>query len=145
MQLSNKGMVSHLVELSDPRFPHGTIAMQQPFFKEKGLDLERYFPGTINLSIAPYRYSIVRAKYTFRELKWSSLVPSEDFSFFDCRIDLDRDRKLAGLIYHPHADTKPEHFQPPDLVEILTEYINELRYGDKIILEVDSTQLVISD
>ncbi len=128
----------------DPRFPNGTIAMQKPFFKERGLDLDRYFPGTINVSIDPYKYAIVRAKYTFRDVKWASAAPSEDFSFFDCRLLLNNGTKLAGLIYYPHPDTKPEHFQDPDILEIMTELIQGLEYGDKLIVEMDELQIDIS-
>jgi hypothetical protein len=97
----------------DSRFPQGTIALQKPFFARLGLDLCRYFAGTINVSIAPYRYSIKQSKYTFRAVKWSPTEPAEDFSFFDCRIVLDRVTTLEGLIYYPHPETKPEHFHPP--------------------------------
>jgi hypothetical protein len=34
-------------------YPQGTIKMQQPFFRQLGLDLSPYFPGTLNVSIAP--------------------------------------------------------------------------------------------
>jgi hypothetical protein len=127
----------------DSRFPQGTIALQKPFFAERGLDLYRYFAGTINVSIAPYRYSIKQSKYTFRWVKWSPTEPAEDFSFFDCRILLDRGTKLEGLIYYPHPETKPEHFHPPHILEILTEFIPDLQYGKEILLEIDRTQIEI--
>jgi hypothetical protein len=128
----------------DPRFPNGTIAMQKPIFKERGLDLERYFPGTINVSIDPCKYAIVRAKYTFRDIRWTSAAPSEDFSFFDCRLFLNNGINLAGLIYYPHPDTKSAHFQAPDILEIMTEFIQGLEYGDKLIVEMDRMQIDIS-
>ena len=40
----------------DPRFPQGTLRIQFPIFSALGLDLSGYHPGTINLSISPYRY-----------------------------------------------------------------------------------------
>jgi hypothetical protein len=129
---------------SDPRFLHGTIAMQQPYFQHRGLDLERYFAGTINVSIYPHTYAIARAKYTFRDVKWCADAPSEDFSFFDCRLILPGKIEVAGLIYYPHPDTKPEHFQSPDILEIMTEYIQGLAYEDPLILEVDRRQISIS-
>jgi hypothetical protein len=128
----------------DPRFPNGTIAMQLPYFQQRGLDLDRYFPGTINVSISPHTYTIVRSKYTFRDIKWSSDAPSEDFSFFDCRLIFPGKIEVVGTIYYPHPDTKPEHFQSPDILEIMTEYIHGLAYEDALILEVDSQQINIS-
>ena len=128
----------------NPRFPRGTIEMQKPFFREQGLDLEEYFIGTINLSIAPHKYEIKEPKYTFKNIKWSPNDPAEDFSFFDCRILVNPNSKLSGLIYYPHPETKPEHFQPPDILEIITFFIGGLIYGDELVIEVDSQQMSIS-
>jgi hypothetical protein len=125
----------------DSRFPNGTIEMQQPFFKARGLDLDRYYSGTINVSISPYRYSIEQSKYTFRDIKWCASEPSEDFSFFDCQIVLNNGTKLEGLIYYPHPDTKPEHFQDPDVLEIMTEPIDGLQYGDTLSLHIAGMQI----
>lgn len=128
----------------NPRFPEGTIEMQKPFFYERGLKLDDYFPGTINLSISPYRYEIKHSKYTFKNIKWSPNDPAEDFSFFDCRISLNTGQVLSGLIYYPHPETKTEHFQSSDILEIITPFISGLKYGDELIVEVDSQQINIS-
>jgi hypothetical protein len=128
----------------NPRFPQGTIEMQKPFFCEQGLNLDEYFPGTLNLSISPYKFAIKQAKYTFKNIKWSPDDPAEDFSFFDCQIIIDADRIISGLIYYPHPETKPEHFQPPDLLEIMTTHIDDLKYGDELTIEIDSQQINIS-
>ncbi|MCP2732667.1 hypothetical protein [Limnofasciculus baicalensis] len=127
----------------DPRFPNGTIAMQKPFFRARGIDLDRYFSGTINISIAPHNYEIKKAKYTFRNIKWASGEAAEDFSFFDCRILLNRGKSFDGFIYYPHPETKPEHFHTPDTIEIITSFISNLQYGDDVIIEVDSEQINI--
>jgi hypothetical protein len=126
----------------DKRFPNGTIAMQKPFFLDQGLDLEAYFSGTLNVSIFPHEYSIKQAKYTFKNVRWAVSEPAEDFSFFDCRIKL-KNGELKGLIYYPHPETKPEHFQAPDILEIITFKIDDLKYDDEVILEVDSQQINI--
>ena len=34
----------------DLRFPDGTIALQYPLFADRGLDLNSYFKGTVNIS-----------------------------------------------------------------------------------------------
>lgn len=65
------------------RFPGGTIQMQLPFFAERGLDSSGFFPGTLNVSIAPLSYRVLSPRYTFRALKWHPADPAEDFSFFD--------------------------------------------------------------
>ena len=127
----------------DPRFPQGTIEMQKPFFRDRGLDLSPYFSGTINLSIAPHNYLIHQAKYTFKQVKWSPNDPAEDFSFFDCQISIEPDKVINGLIYYPHPDTKPEHFQAPDVLEIMVPFINGLTAQSQLILAVNSQQMSI--
>ncbi|MGB5900930.1 MAG: hypothetical protein WBG66_22250 [Geitlerinemataceae cyanobacterium] len=127
----------------DPRFPQGTLEMQKPFFFDRGMNLNEYFSGTINLSISPHTYDIIKAKYTFRNIQWSPEAPPEDFSFFDCRIVLNTGESIEGLIYYPHPETKPDHFQSPDILEILTPFIEGLKYGDELIVEIDRQQLTI--
>ncbi len=128
----------------DKRFPNGTIEMQKPFFHKQGLDLEPYFSGTLNISIFPHQYSVKQAKYTFKNVKWAENEPAEDFSFFDCRIRLKNGELQTGLIYYPHPETKPEHFQAADILEIITFKIDDLEYDEDVILEVDSQQIEIS-
>ncbi|MFT5464946.1 MAG: CTP-dependent riboflavin kinase [Verrucomicrobiales bacterium] len=122
----------------DTRFPGGTLALQRPHFAERGLDLSIFFHGTLNISIAPKQFRVVEAPRTFRNVKWAAEEPSEDFSFFDCRVE---GRK--GLIYYPHPETKPEHFQPPDVLEILTSEIPNLSYADELAVEIPIQQLLI--
>ena len=127
----------------DPRFPGGTVQMQRPLFAAQGLCLDAYFPGTLNVSIHPKRYTVRQAKHTLRQVKWADNAPPEDFSFFDCRVVLETGQRLPGLIYYPHPETKPEHFQDPATLEVLTEFIKGVSYGMTIGLELDSSQLKI--
>lgn len=127
-------------QAQDPRFPQGTLALQQPIFEQLGLDLTPYFLGTINLSVAPCRYQINQAKHTFRAIKWSPTEPAEDFSFFDCRL-LVGSTWFEGLVYYPHPETKPAHFQPPTTLEIITGWISGLKYGDSLRLELKAEQI----
>ena len=126
----------------DLRFPEGTIAMQKPFFQARGLNLDGYYLGTINLGIAPYQYEVKQAKHTFRQVKWSKTEPAEDFSFFDCRLVL-LEGVIPGYVYYPHPETKPEHFQPPDILEIISPFIQGLYYGQDCLIEVNPCQIGI--
>lgn len=126
----------------DPRFPNGTIAMQKAYFQERGLNLDAYYLGTMNVSIAPHQYEIKQAKYTFRQVKWSNNEPAEDFSFFDCRL-IRADGLISAYIYYPHPDTKPEHFQSPNILEIISPLIADVRYGSDLMLEVNPSQMLI--
>ena len=126
----------------NPRFPGGTMRMQLPFFRELGLDLSRYHLGTLNVSIAPMSYRVVRPRLTFRALKWHPTEPAEDFSFFDVIFHRDDAAPVSGLIYFPHPDTKPEHFQKPDVLELLLPWTDGLAYGTGIRLEVSPGQMI---
>lgn len=126
----------------DPRYPEGTLALQIPLFRERGLDLSPYFPGTLNVSIAPYRYEVRQPKHTFRQVRWSEHAPPEDFSFFDCRIHRGS-ITVDGLVYYPHPETKPEHEQPPDVLELLAPRLGGLEAGARLRLALDPEQLCV--
>jgi hypothetical protein len=125
----------------DPRFPGGTLAMQIPTFLSLGLDLRPYHRGTINVSISPWSYVSGRARVTFRDVHWAPHEPPEDFSFFDCRVRVRGSDWVSGLIYHPHPETKPKHFQAPDVLEVLTDLLPGLRVGDEIHVEAAKGQM----
>ena len=127
----------------DPRFPEGTIQMQIPYFKKLGCDLDAYYPGTINLNISPFLFRMKKARFCFNKLRWSSNTPPEDFSLADCRILTEGGRVMNGLLYYPHPETKPEHFQNPEVMEIITSYIEGISYGQELLLEIDSQQVEI--
>jgi hypothetical protein len=126
----------------NPRFPGGTIRMQLPFFRELGLDLSVYHLGTLNVTIAPLSYRVVKPRLTFRDVKWHPTEPAEDFSFFDVVVHRDDAAHVSGLIYFPHPDTKPEHFQSPDILELLLPWTEGFEYGGKIHLEVPCEQML---
>ena len=126
----------------DPRFPEGTLSMQQPFFLERGLDLTRFHGGTLNVSIKPRRYRIKKSAFTFRKVKWTPDLPAEDFSFFECRLGKDRDEEpVEGLIYFPHPETKPEFFQDPSTLEVLVPFLPDISNGSRIYLQFMNSQL----
>lgn len=126
---------------NDPRFPGGTIALQKPLFLSLGLNLAHFYSGTINLSIAPLEFKVIQPHYQFRNLRWTEQAAAEDFSFFDCRIVMEELSRQEGLIYYPHPETKPDHFQAPDTLEILTYPIPDLGYGKRLTIELSEDQI----
>jgi hypothetical protein len=126
----------------DPRFPGGTLRMQTPHFQERGLDIGQLYVGTLNVSIAPLSYRVVKARRTFANVKWHPTEPAEDFSFFDVRVGGPDGADAVGFIYYPHPDTKPEHFQQPDVLELLLPFVKGLHYGMTLRLEVPPDQMV---
>lgn len=127
----------------NPLFPGGTLKMQRPFFQTLGLDLSPYHCGTLNVSIAPLRYRVLAPRLTLRGVSWHLTEPAEDFSFFDVRLLRDGALTAEGLIYYPHPDTKPTHFQKLDVLELLLPFVNGLSYGAEIRLEVPTEQMLI--
>lgn len=139
--VAGHGVASGLCD--DPRFPGGTLRMQQALFAERGVDLGGYHLGTINVSIAPYRCEVLDPKVTLHGVDWHPTEPAEDFSFFDCHLTTVDGRRREGLVYRPHPETKPGHHQPPDVLEVITTYVERLDLGDDVLLELDPGQLSV--
>jgi hypothetical protein len=129
-------------KVNDPRYPKGTIKIQSEYFLQKGLDLSQYFPGTINLDIAPYFFKIKTPKYFLKDINWSEFIPPENFYFFDVTLQYHKNT-YKGLIYMPDPATKAEHFQNPTVLELLLPKIDGLKYGELVKVEVDDAQIAL--
>lgn len=121
---------------TDTRFPRGTIRLQEPFFKEKGFDFQAYFGGdfvrgTLNLSLSPRRFTIESPEYVLKDVKWTDLLPAENFFLSPAEIHF-QGRAFKALIYIPDPATKPDHFQAPDIIEVIAESVPNLDYGDEV-------------
>lgn len=119
----------------DPRFPGGTLRMQAPHFAALGLDLTPYWPGTLNLDVAPRRFEPLAPRWTFRDVRWHEVEPPESFSFVEARLAW-RGRESPALVYWPHPETKPEHHQPSGVVEVLAPRLEGLGPGGEAWLEL---------
>ena len=128
---------------SDSPYPRGTIEMQLPFFQALGLDLSGYFRGTLNLSLSPHTFQLVRPEFTFRAVAWTDLHPPEDFSFSRCRLIFES-TAYDSLIYFPHPETKARHFQNPSVVEVMAPPIANLSYGSQVELDYNPLELVVN-
>jgi len=123
-------------------YPYGTLEKQKPVFKELGLDLDRFYSGTLNVSIAPHTFEMVQPEYTFRGVAWTDLHPPEDFSFSGCRVRF-AGGEYEGYVYFPHPETKKRHFQNASLVEIITVHIPGLNYGDRVEVELIAGEILL--
>ena len=123
-------------------YPYGSLERQKPFFKAGGLDLERFFLGTLNVSIAPLWFEMIQPTYIFRQIAWTDLHPPEDFSFSPCRVRF-QGKEYEGYIYYPHLETKIRHFQNPSMIEVITERIPGIRYGSRLELALDPAAIRI--
>ena len=130
----------------EPRFPDGTLALQIPRFAERGLDLSGYHRGTLNVSISPLSCRIGKAWKIFPKVKWSPVMPSENFSFFRCGIrPIGAEIFTSALIYWPHPSTKPEYFQDPSILEILAPFLQGIGYGSRVELCFSPEEIEILD
>jgi hypothetical protein len=123
-------------------YPYGTLEKQIPLFKQRGLDLEGFYYGTLNVSIAPLVFEMVKPAYTFRQVAWTDLHPPEDFSFSACVLRF-KGREYAGYVYYPHPETKKRHFEDASLLEIITTAIPGIQYGDQVEVELNADEVHI--
>jgi hypothetical protein len=132
---------------SDSPYPAGTIALQAPLFRALGLALDGYFLGTLNLSIAPNTFKLLKPDYRFDRLQWAEGFPPETFSFYRCQIRSLEHNPINpatnAWVYYPHPETKIGHFQPTSLLEIIAPPIAPLEYGDRLSLTLSSQQIQI--
>ena len=128
----------------DERYPEGTLKQQFKHFLERGLDLSNYFMGTINLDISPCSYEIKKPKYFFKNIDWSDFIPPENFFFFDVSLYY-KDKSYKGLVYMPDPETKENHIQKPNILELIFPKIEGLEYGTMVDIELKKAQIDIID
>jgi hypothetical protein len=132
----------HVASGPSEAYPYGALEQQIPYFKLQGLDLDRFFKGTLNISIRPFLYKVIHPSYTFRQITWTDLHPPEDFSFSPCKI-MFQGKPHEGYIYYPHPETKIRHFQNPSVIEVITDKIPGIRYGDQVELFFNPAEIQI--
>ena len=130
-------------QAGDSRFPNGTIMKQAPHFADRGLDISPYFSATINVNIAPFQFKILKPSYHFLKVNWSPHMPSEDFYFFDL-IATYIGTQHRGLVYMPDPNTKIDHVQASDTLELLLPKIEGIQYHRPITLRLNDDQLSLS-
>ena len=124
-------------------YPYGALDRQRPLFKERGLDLNSYFNGTLNINIQPHSFKLLKPEFTFQHVEWTDLHPPEHFSFSRCKV-IYKDIEYEGWIYYPHPETKLRHFQNPSLLEVIAVPILDLKYGDELDVLVKPEEILVS-
>lgn len=120
----------------DPRFPSGTLGLQFPIFAQLGVDLDNVHPGTVNVELDEGPLDLGEPDHLLTSVKWHDQMPPEDFSLW--RVGLHHaGKRWQAMIYRPHPETKPEHHQPEDVIEILAPLIPDLAYGDRVTIALD--------
>jgi hypothetical protein len=124
-------------------YPYGALERQRPIFKARGLDLDGFFNGTLNVDIRPHTFKMVKPETTFHHVEWTDLHPPEHFSFSRCML-IYNDVEYEGWVYYPHAETKLRHFQNPSLLEVIATPIAEIRYGDEVQVMINTEEIAVS-
>ena len=120
---------------NDSRYPNGTLILQLPYFKEKGLDLSGFYRGTLNIDIRPHMFTIKKPTYYLKDIDWSDHIPPENFYFFEVTL-LFKERKYEGLIYMPDPKTKTDHHQINTMLEIMMPFVEGIENGSSVKLEI---------
>lgn len=125
-------------------YPYGALDRQRPIFKSRGLDLSRYFNGTLNIDIHPHTFKLVKPEFTFHHVEWTDLHPPEHFSFSRCKVIFEN-VEYEGWVYYPHPETKLRHFQNLSLLEVITYPIPQISYGDKVDVLVNPQEISVTE
>lgn len=126
----------------DSPFAAGTIELQAPHFRARGLELSAYLLATVNVDLAPWRLVLRQPRWTFADVEWTRVHPPETFSFVECTVTRDG-AAVDGLVYHPHPETKPMHHQPSTVVELLLPRLAALATGEELWLHLDPRQAAL--
>jgi hypothetical protein len=119
-------------------YPAGSIALQAPLFAAWGIDLSRYYSGTLNLGFDDTRWQLSRPDARVEQLRWTDRHPPESFSFWSVALRWQgQPEPLAGLIYWPHPETKCAHHHDPDRLEVLAPWIAGIASVQALELGVD--------
>ncbi|NEQ47501.1 MAG: hypothetical protein F6K00_29740 [Leptolyngbya sp. SIOISBB] len=132
-------------------YPQGALAMQLPHFLARGFDVRPYYLGTLNVAIlhgrgsanAPHQFRMTQPEITLEQVAWTDAHAPETFSFSHCRLTWNGNM-FDGWVYYPHPETKPMHFQQPDLIEVLMPKIDGIGYGDRVALSVLADEIQIA-
>ena len=124
-------------------YPRGTVGLQLLHFQKRGLDLGTFYPGTLNISIAPKKFTVCHPEFTFRNVTWHPEHRPEDFSFSRCWV-IYGEQRVKGVVYYPHPETKVSYFLDSSTFEIIAEYIESIHPGSKVELEVNGDEIRIT-
>jgi hypothetical protein len=128
---------------SSKDYPYGALDRQRPIFRSRGLDLDSYFNGTLNIDLHPAIFKIIKPEFTFQHVEWTDLHPPEHFSFSRCKV-IHKAAEYDGWVYYPHPETKLRHFQNPSLLEVIAVPIPEIQYGNALHVWVNSNEIEVT-
>lgn len=133
----------HVASGPSADYPYGALERQRPIFKARGFDLGDCFNGTLNIDIRPDAFVMQKPEHTFEHVEWTDLHPPEHFSFSRCKV-IHREVGYDGWVYYPHPETKLRNFQNPSLLEVIAQFIPEIKYGAALDVRVNTDEIDIT-
>lgn len=128
----------------DSPFPAGTIELQRPFFAEGGLDLTGFHLATINVTTAPARVHVVRPAHRFEDVDWTPVHGPETFEFVHVGLEIGS-RVVPAWGYRPTPETKAAHPHPPEVLEVIAPWIEELEGVRDVGLILDPREVRVGE
>jgi hypothetical protein len=119
----------------------GTLAQQSEYLS-KHIDLQKFWHGTINVSVSP-RAVVWKSKTpTLSRVRWSDHQPPEDFCLAPCEIEV-LGTRYSAYVYYPHPRTKTQNFQSPSIIEIIAPRLDALSYGSAVTVYLDNSMFAV--
>lgn len=116
---------------------NNTIFLQKPFFEKAGIpNIIRMHNGTINIDISPKKFKILEKDHEVT-CEWLPDV-KETFWFVKGVVEF-KDSKYEGYMYYPCPSPIKSH--QDNVVEVLTEKIPDLNYGDSLIFRTSNNKV----
>ena len=120
---------------------NNTISLQKPFFERAGIPrIHKYHNGTINIDISPKEFKILKPHFEVT-CEWFPGV-TETFWLVDVVIEF-KNARYPAYIYYPCPSPVKSH--DDTVVELLTERIEGLKYGDSLIVQAPSQHIQFID
>jgi len=111
-------------------YPKGSIELQAPYFEKLGLNLSAFYFATLNLQLSVAKINWQRFDYEFDDVLWLEKFPAECFAFIHCQLEINQQTTKA-LVYHVKQESKIDHFQPDNVVEVLAPKLDGVSYGQQ--------------
>ncbi len=118
---------------------NGTIAKQKPFFELAGVKrVGSWYNGTINVDISPKEFKILKPDHIVT-CEW---LPNITETFWLVNVELKHNNKFyPSYIYYPCPSEVKAH--PDTTIEIITEHIQSLNYGDEVTIIIEDGSIEI--
>lgn len=114
-----------------------SIRKQKKAFARRGLLLDEFFHGTINLNTSPKQYEVIKYDVMFQDVRYWSFprFRKEDFGFIRVRLLKHRDVLYPdwGYVYFAH---KSPHFTNHSVFELLGPELPGFEKSDAIEIEI---------